>query len=102
MLYWSDYCSSSEGSYVRLSLVNLHASNVDQFSAPDLSDIAANLDMLERSYRGGGSENGNDSTNMDDTGEDLLETLCLWHLACHHHRVLFHSSHGERIESVGP
>lgn len=41
---------------------------MDQFSAPDLSDIAANLDLLERSYRRGGLENGNDSTNMDDTG----------------------------------
>ena len=50
---------------------------MDQFSAPDLSDIATNLDLLEQSYRSGGSENGNDSTNMDDTGEDSFETSCL-------------------------
>ncbi|KAF8630664.1 hypothetical protein AX15_002812 [Amanita polypyramis BW_CC] len=37
------------------------------FSAPDLSDIARNLDLLERSFRGG-SGGGNSSTNMDDTG----------------------------------
>ncbi|KAG5724194.1 Ataxin-3 [Termitomyces sp. T112] len=50
------------------------------FTAPDLSDIASNLDALERSYDGTHSH----STNMDDTGffsvQVLESALTVWGL----------------------
>ncbi|KAK2463260.1 hypothetical protein APHAL10511_004915 [Amanita phalloides] len=44
------------------------------FSAPDLADIAANLDLLERSYRSG-SENESLSMNMDDSGFFSIQVM---------------------------
>ena len=41
----------------------------NQFTAPDLSDIAKNLDALERASRYDEAHEG--STNMDDTGKLL-------------------------------
>ncbi|KAF9462409.1 Josephin-domain-containing protein [Collybia nuda] len=43
------------------------------FTAPDLSDIARNLDALEESYDD--SNTGNASTNMDDTGFFSVQVL---------------------------
>ncbi|CAA7261606.1 unnamed protein product [Cyclocybe aegerita] len=43
------------------------------FTAPDLSDIARNLDDLEESYDD--DNNGNTSTNMDDTGFFSVQVL---------------------------
>lgn len=40
-----------------------------QFTAPDLSEFAQKLDVLEQSSRYDDATRGNTSTNMDDSGD---------------------------------